>query len=287
MDDFSPDGYLNTNQNSPDFGHRRGQKDPTSYPGSSAQPVEHLEALIEADKTITGTLRHDVDALNAELLQLELEFEQEEREAARERAEVERIGLERDHLTQQLEASQRQLGDLKVEHQGLHFESVLLRRDNDHFRKQAAFLQKLFDDGMRDTQTLRESIDYLEQSNHSLLAHTRALEEARREMLEQAKNEKELLHKEQRNALEAKQALEALRSGNNDEITRISDVKPVAETQAPLATDNRAQRFGNISGDTMPWWQTNPQHAFPQREHTGEHCQGVRKPVHPHSREGV
>lgn len=182
-------------------------------PSDDARPVEHLEVLIEADKWLVQRLRSDVGALDEGLLRLEEACRLEEREAIRERSECERIGQERQHLAQQLEASRRQLGELKAEHQGLHAESVLLRRDPEHYSREVAFLRRLLDEGVRDTQALQQSIEYLEQSNHSLLAHTSSLTEARHEVLEQVRAEREALERERREAARAKQAYGSLRAG--------------------------------------------------------------------------
>merc|ERR1712187_623655 len=110
---------------------------------------------------------------------------------------------------------------LKAEHQGLHLERVLLRSDHDHPSKEVVFQQRLLAEGMKDKQNLQQSIEYLEQSNKSLLAHTKSLEEARREVLEQVKTEKELLRREEHDALQVKQALDALRDGNGAAASRM------------------------------------------------------------------
>merc|ERR1712224_632971 len=99
------------------------------------------------------------------------------------------MGQERRHLKEQLESSRRQLNELKVEHQGLNLETIALRRDQEHSGKEVGFLRKLLDEGLRDAQTLQQSIEYLETSNQSLFSHTSALEEARKEILDQVRIE--------------------------------------------------------------------------------------------------
>lgn len=215
------------------------------------QPVEHLEVLIEAEKVLVRRLRSDTNDLNDELQHLEEACRFEERETARERAERERISRDRQHLLDQLEASQQQLHELKAEHQGLHIESMLLRRDNTHYGKEAAFLQRLFDEGMRDAQALQQSVEYLEQSNQSLMAHTKSLEEARREILEQVRVEKDLLNKEQREALAAKQVLEALKSEGAD--VHRNSVRQVAGPQGFSSDDGIRHRRAAALEATKPW----------------------------------
>jgi len=211
---------------SPDFGRRARLPSPAQ---NDAQPVEHLEVLIEADKVLSQSLRRDVDELDEELTRLEEACRFEEREAMRERGETDRIGQEREHLTQQLSASQRQLAELKVEHEGIVLENVMLRCDHDHFAKEASFLRRLLDEGQRDAEALRQSIEYLETSNRSLVAHTKSLEEARREVLETVRVEKDLLRKEREEAEFAKKALEALRRDGVDGLVRMGAARPATD----------------------------------------------------------
>jgi len=201
--------YDRRQQDSPSFGHPPRSRAP-------AQPVEHLEALIEADKQVVHRLRRDIDELDEELKNLDSACNREETEAAHERSECERMGQERQHLTQQLEASRRQLNELKVEHQGLHLESVLLRSDHSHYGREAAFLQRLLEEGTRDTQSLQSSIEFLETSNRSLHAHTMSLEEARQDVLQQLRAERSLLEQEQQETQQVKRALESLKGGAVD-----------------------------------------------------------------------
>jgi len=212
---------------SPDFGARQKLGGGSSLlagigAADSAPPVEHLEALIEAEKRLVQMLRADTDELDHELARLDESCRREEKEVAGERGEHDRIGQERLHLEQQLEASRRQLRELKGEHEGLHLESILLRRDRGHYGNEVAFLQRLFDEGTLDASALQQSIEYLEQSNQSLSAHTQSLEEARREILAQVRLEKELLRKEEVEAQSAKQALETLRGAGLDGLTGLS-----------------------------------------------------------------
>jgi len=212
-DNPAPDDWNADGSHSPDFGTRRSSGLAQFPSGSSRQPVEHLEVLIEVEKKLVQRLRNDVDELDEELQRLEEACREEESEASRERGETERATRERQALEQQLDASQRQLAELKVEHKGLQVEGVLLRRDGNHYSKEAAFLQKLLDEAIRDTQVLQQSVDYVERSNESLLAHTQALQDARREVLDQVQMEKELLKQQERETILAKSALETLKSG--------------------------------------------------------------------------
>jgi hypothetical protein len=236
------DGY------SPDFGrrHRHRPRLPEAA-RHDADPVEHIEVLIEADKVLVQGLRHDVDELDEELTRLEEACRFEEREASRERAEVERVGQERHHLTQQLAASQRQLSELKVEHEGIVLENVMLRCDHDHFNKEAIFLRRLLDEATRDAQALQQSTEYLEQSNSSLRSHTKTLEEARREVLDTVRVEKDLLRKESQEAQFAQKALEALRIDGIDGLMRVSHSRPSLDNRPMIPADG-VQRSRGATG---------------------------------------
>merc|ERR1712008_598485 len=118
-DDWSPDG-----SHSPDFGTRRSTGMAQFPKGSSRQPVEHLEVLIEVEKKLVQRLRKDVDELDEELQRLEEACREEDREASRDKSETELATRERQILEQHLAASQRQLAELKVEHKGLQVEGV-------------------------------------------------------------------------------------------------------------------------------------------------------------------
>jgi hypothetical protein len=207
--------------------------------------------LIEADKALVTHLRRDVDELDEELTRLEEACRFEERETTRERAEVEHVGQERQHLMQQLAASQRQLSELKLEHEGIVLENVMLRCDHDHFAKEAVFLRKLLDEGTRDAQALQQSIEYLEQSNSNLRAHTKTLEEARNEVLDTVKGEKELLRKERDEAEFAQRALEALRTDGVDGLMRISGGRPGGDMRPIIPADGIQRSRGNMGNGMM------------------------------------
>lgn len=241
---------------SPDFGARQAAaRADGGLLGSlgaadGAPPVEHLEALIEAEKRLVQVLRADTDQLDQELTRLEEACRREEKEAARECSETDRTGQERLHLEQQLEASRRQLRELKAEHEGMHLESILLRQDRGHYGNEVTFLQRLFDGGSQDAQALQQSIEYLEQSNQSLVAHTTSLEEARREIQQQVRLEKEFLLKEELEVQSAKQALETLRGASAEGAAALSRL-----SIPPSAVSGDALGFGPSAFDDVsrPW----------------------------------
>merc|ERR1712166_526261 len=72
-------------------------------------------------------------------------------------------------------------------------------------------MQRLLSEGTRDTEKLQQSIEYLEQTNQSLLEHMRSLQAARHDVLERARKEKEFLSREQQEAERVRKVLEQLR----------------------------------------------------------------------------
>merc|ERR1712100_88807 len=151
----------------------------------------------------------------------------------------------------QLAASQRQLSELKVEHEGIVLENVMLRCDHDHFAKEAVFLRRLLDEAQRDAQALQHSIEYLEQSNTNLRAHTKTLEDARRDVLETVKVEKELLRKEREEAHFAQTAMEALRTDGVDGLMRMSAHRPMTDMRPSIPADG-VQRSRGMMGKDSP-----------------------------------
>lgn len=181
--------------------------------GEDAQPTEHLQALVDVERKLVAKLRLDTNDLSEDLARLEDSRRAEESEAERESMECDRMGQERRHVEQQLEAARRELGELKSEHEALHFESVLLRRDRSHYGDEVSFLERLYEEGTRDAEALQQSVEYLEQLNESVSAHTRALDEARRGIVERLRAERDLLRREEAETRSARRALDALRGG--------------------------------------------------------------------------
>jgi len=177
------------------------------------QPMEHIEVLIEADKRLLQKVRMDVDLLRTEIEQLEGTCRQEEHGMDRERDECERIGSERQHLIEQLDASRRQLASLKQERQVIQSEGIQWRRHHGHAHQEASFQKRLHDEGLRDMQALNQSIEYLERSNQNLISHSQSLEETLGEVRARVLAESTTLERERREASRAKQALDALRNG--------------------------------------------------------------------------
>eukprot|EP00927_Polykrikos_kofoidii_P040525 TRINITY_DN34625_c0_g2_i1.p1 TRINITY_DN34625_c0_g2~~TRINITY_DN34625_c0_g2_i1.p1 ORF type:complete len:775 (-),score=106.93 TRINITY_DN34625_c0_g2_i1:701-3025(-) len=209
------------------IGFAAGTSELEYVPARDMQPVEHLEAIIEADKMLLRRLSLDIDRLEKDLTRIEDGCRLEETEARQEHDECERISAEKKHLSQQLEAFRRQIGALKREHKGLHTESVVLRRNHIYYGQEAAFLQRVLDEGQRDTQALENSLEYLEHSQNNLVVQTHSLRDVRREVLEQIRAQEDSLERERKELPLIRQALEALRGGTVD-IHGLSTVTSVA-----------------------------------------------------------
>eukprot|EP00747_Dinoflagellata_sp_TGD_P182354 gnl/TRDRNA2_/TRDRNA2_36579_c0_seq1.p1 gnl/TRDRNA2_/TRDRNA2_36579_c0~~gnl/TRDRNA2_/TRDRNA2_36579_c0_seq1.p1 ORF type:complete len:589 (+),score=117.27 gnl/TRDRNA2_/TRDRNA2_36579_c0_seq1:48-1814(+) len=243
----SPGRAKYIDETSPDFGERRPSNG-LSLPLEESQPVEHLEAMIEADKVFAQHIRKDLDSLTAELKRLEEACYLEEREAAKEDAECERMGQEQRHLMQQLDAARRQFNEIKVEHQSMHLEAMSRRRDHEQSSREVAFLRRLLDESLRDSHTLTQSIEYLEQSNHSICAHTKTLEDVRRGLLDQVRAEKAVLGREQREVQIVKQASESLRAAAPGSFQHLKGSRPSGDTRRPSGSG--AQRTEVVE---QPW----------------------------------
>jgi len=176
--------------------------------------LQDLEAMVEADKKIIQQLRHDIDEFDREALQLEEACMQETAEMERERAECDRMRKEQQVRTQQLETSRSQFEHLKAEYKEMQFESIHLRRDHGHYGSEAVYLQNLFDEGLRDTEAVQQSIEYLEKSNQSVFAHIQSLQDSRRELQQQTQAQKDVFRREQQEVAAVRQALEKLRRGD-------------------------------------------------------------------------
>eukprot|EP00929_Paragymnodinium_shiwhaense_P052812 TRINITY_DN2644_c0_g2_i1.p1 TRINITY_DN2644_c0_g2~~TRINITY_DN2644_c0_g2_i1.p1 ORF type:complete len:689 (+),score=111.06 TRINITY_DN2644_c0_g2_i1:122-2188(+) len=259
---------------------------PEPEPMRDAQPVEHLEAIIEADKNLAKKLKADVDKLDAELARLEDACLREEREAQQERSECDRLSEEGAILRQQLQASRRrQLMGLKDEYQTLHLENIALQRDRGHYGKEAVFLKRVLEESTKDLQALQSSVQYLEESQANLTKHTRSLEDARKDVVQQLQNETQLLETERQEVERVRKALDALRAsgldglvpsiasgaspqgfsgvfgGAPDLLGPPTSVQQPRNQQLSSAPDSR-------NGGGTPWWSSGFSAARPEPTHS-------------------
>jgi hypothetical protein len=180
--------------------------------------------VIDADNRMTQSLRQHIDMLSAELEELEQACEFQERMTTKEQVECARMDEDRKHLVGQLEAVKRQAAEGKSERKSLHSAHLLWNRSHGHYNREVEFLKRLFDECMRDTQALQHSIEYFEESNRSLVAHTNSLHEARGKVLEQFRAETTALEKERQEAAQVRKRLQALRGeGGPDDSGSFAD----------------------------------------------------------------
>jgi len=183
----------------------------SDFQGGDQCTVEHLEALIVADKRLVKSLRRQVDNLNDELARLDELCDREEREARREQREGEKMDMQRSQLEQQLQAMRKQLANMKDEHHAANLEHIGLRRDREHYAQEVAFLQKALDEDLQNISALRQANEYLETSLEAVDLHTSQLEQVRKEAQEQVRNEKESMRREEREIAEMKQAMDMMK----------------------------------------------------------------------------
>lgn len=197
-------------------------------PIDSEDTVEHLEALIFADQRIVKRLRRDVDAISDEIARLDDLCEREDREARREKVDGQKLDVQRQQLEQQLLAMKQQLLSMKEEHHQAHLEHIGLRRDRDHYRQEAQFLEKALEEDQQNINAVRQANEYLEKSLESINKHCAELEQVRKEALEQVNVEKEQMRREERDIAELKRELEGLRN----EHTSFSGRSPASPTRS-------------------------------------------------------
>ncbi|CAE7369536.1 BCHE [Symbiodinium sp. CCMP2592] len=162
-------------------------------------------------QVLVKRLRQDVAEWSQELHRLEEACRREEKAAGREEAEVQKLETERGHLMQQLDLSQRQLAELRLEHRR-HQESALLISGVRKQQEEAFFLQRLREEYSRDSEAMEVSLTKLELASLSMEGQGRALQQATQEVHEQAKAEQARLDVEKRELQALQKALLSLRS---------------------------------------------------------------------------
>lgn len=197
-----------------------GHSSLAQMPAAEGGPAELIATLVQGDRDLSKELRSSCDELHRELERLEDLCKREEQLMALEQKEGELSMQEGHNLTQQVEASQSQLSDLKRELQVFQCQSILLRRDSDHYAAEHTFLETMFMEGTNDVQVLQQSVEYLEQSNQGLVAHISNLQSARGEVLQQLQYEEDLLARERQEVDRIQQTLVALKGGGADPLLR-------------------------------------------------------------------
>eukprot|EP00439_Symbiodinium_sp_Y106_P044070 s218_g5.t1 len=183
----------------------------SGHVGPRSQPAEHLLVLLQAEQVLVKRLRQDVAEWSQELHRLEEACRREEKVAGREEAEVQKLETERGHLMQQLDLSQRQLAELRLEHRR-HQESALLISGVRKQQEEAFFLQRLREEYSRDSEAMEVSLTKLELASLSMEGQGRALQQETQAVHEQAKAEQARLDVEKRELQALQKALLSLRS---------------------------------------------------------------------------
>lgn len=223
---------------------RHGSRPPVDALAAGGGRTAVVAAMVEGDRNLSKELRSSCDELHHELERLEDLCKREEQLMSREHADGERAALERQNLTQQVEASQCHLAELKRELQASQCQSILLRRDSDHYAAEHTFLQRIYLEGSNDVQALQQSVEYLEQSNQSLVAHIANLQLARGEVLQQLQYEEQVLVRERHEANRIKQTLAALKGSGADPLLRAGRLA-FAGSDISFGGDPRGTGFGD------------------------------------------
>eukprot|EP00434_Breviolum_minutum_P012378 symbB.v1.2.010903.t1/scaffold720.1/size169259/14 len=117
---------------------------------------------------MTRRLRQDSDEMKEEILRLERSCKDEEKAMTKTSSELQQSDTERRHLMQQLEISQNQLVELRMEYDMLQRESLFLQHEENNHSSEAQFLQRLLEEYQRDSKVIEESIGLLEDATFGL-----------------------------------------------------------------------------------------------------------------------
>ena len=177
------------------------------------QPIEHLIALLQNEKVMTRRLRQDSDEMKEEILRLERSCKDEEKAMTKTSSELQQSDTERRHLMQQLEISQNQLVELRMEYDMLQRESLFLQHEENNHSSEAQFLQRLLEEYQRDSKVIEESIGLLEDATFGLEGQSRALQQATANLEQQVSLESAGLEKDQLELQAVRQAVESMAAG--------------------------------------------------------------------------
>ncbi|CAK9052424.1 Hypothetical protein (Fragment), partial [Durusdinium trenchii] len=155
-------------------------------------------------------LRLDDDERNEEILRLEKACREEEKALAKTKGEIQQSNTERRHLQQQLDTSQNQLVELRMEYDMLRRESVFLQHDQSSHAAEVLFLQRLLEEYQRDSKVLERSISLLGNATFGLEGQSRALQQATLNLEQQANAEAMGLEKDMLELQAVRQALDSM-----------------------------------------------------------------------------
>ncbi|CAK9069968.1 unnamed protein product [Durusdinium trenchii] len=181
-----------------------------ALPVAPPQPIEHLIAVMEHETWLLKRLRLDDDERNEEILRLEKACREEEKALAKTKGEIQQSNTERRHLQQQLDTSQNQLVELRMEYDMLRRESVFLQHDQSSHAAEVLFLQRLLEEYQRDSKVLERSISLLGNATFGLEGQSRALQQATLNLEQQANAEAMGLEKDMLELQAVRQALDSM-----------------------------------------------------------------------------
>jgi len=170
-----------------------------------------FHAVTAADRAISAVLRREVDGLHDEMKRIQDERSQLMREIQQEQQDELRLAGQRASLNAQLLDAKGRLGVLRDERKTLTTVGLSLRRNNSHIEDELAHLLRLRENEERSLEVARRMAQHLEKSYKGLELHGDTLEQQRRDLAQELKQEMELRRVEEQSNAELRNRLDELR----------------------------------------------------------------------------
>jgi len=170
-----------------------------------------FHAVSGADRAISAQLRREVDELHEEMKQIQEQRSQLMREIQQEQQDELRLAGQRAFLSAQLLDAKGRLGVLRDERRTLTAISLSLRRNNNHVADDLANMLRLRENEEKSLEVARRTAQHLEKSYKGLESHGDTLEQQRRDLAQELKQEQELQRVEEQSNAELRSRLDELR----------------------------------------------------------------------------
>mmetsp|Transcript_71084 Transcript_71084/g.179430 ORF Transcript_71084/g.179430 Transcript_71084/m.179430 type:complete len:904 (-) Transcript_71084:204-2915(-) len=199
-DVFNSHGHMESHQSA--IGH---------VPRHLAGIPNQFHAVTEADRAISGVLRREVDELHDAMKLIQDERSQLMREIQHEQQDELRLAGQRACLNAQLLDAKGRLGVLRDERRMLTAISLSLRRNNSHVADELAHLLRLRETEEQSLEVARRMAQHIEKSYKGLELHGDTLEQQRKDIAQELKQEQELQRVEEQSNVELRNRLNDLR----------------------------------------------------------------------------
>jgi len=233
---------------SPRFGSERLRAAPELDVAATAG---HLRVVFEADRALSRRLRLEVESLEDPLFASRSACSQLRPQVARGREEHRRLAELLRQLDVQLSAGKRRLACLHEERRKMGPEARLGHRGRRHSEESLSFMRQAFEDEARMLEETQHSNRQLGESCEGLESDLAELEKQRREVLEEARRERESFLHEERQVAELRLELQRVRQGGAVELGHMHEEEEwrpsASQTTSPSADSATAQFSSNRS----------------------------------------